>query len=274
MVGIYKITNPIGQVYVGQSKDVEQRFKSYKTMTSSVNGKLKASFIKHGADNHVFEIIEECLVDELNSRERFWQDKLNTIHDGLNSNQTKPVVKRERRLTYGEHTVMVSVRVPESKKDEILNKFYSVLDTYIVSSFISNEEKSNPTDEVLVKAEVEKEVYDAPKVKDLIKDEPSQFVNPKDKKVDMDALRDIASGKGLKGTFALTKKKVNIDEEYEFEYVKSVPDQDDQIVVDKKGLAFYSKYDLGVFYVKWEGKYMRFDSKAEFDRFGKEYLTF
>lgn len=83
----------------------------------------------------------------------------------------------------------------------------------------------------------------------------------------------IKNGGGVKSDL-FPKKKVNIDEEYEFEYVKSIPDQDDQIVFDKKGLAFYSKYDLGVFYVKWEGKYMRFDSKAEFDRFGKEYLTF
>lgn len=205
---------------------------------------------------------------------------------------------------YREETEMVSFRVPVSKKTEIkqivklklneyekmaLTKESEVVDGVIPKWKQEAEKKSNPTDdslEVVVEntppdwvkkhksvIRQEKEVYDAPKVTDLIKDEPSQFVNPKAKKVDMDALRDIASRKELKGTFALTKKKVNIDEEYEFEYVKSVPSITDAIYVDKKGLACYDKDDLGVFYVKWEGKYMRFDSKAEFDRFGKEYLT-
>ena len=112
-------------------------------------------------------------------------------------------------------------------------------------------------------------------------EEAGQFVKPKKevtdvKKDKIKALQEIADtikNGGMAKSDLFAKKKVNIDEEYEFEYVKSIPDQDDQILIDKKGLAFYSKYDLGVFYVKWEGKYMRFDSKAEFDRFGKEYLT-
>ena len=29
MIGIYKITNPIGQVYIGQSKDIKKRFTYY-----------------------------------------------------------------------------------------------------------------------------------------------------------------------------------------------------------------------------------------------------
>lgn len=92
------------------------------------------------------------------------------------------------------------------------------------------------------------------------------------KNVDMDALRKIASREGLKGEFQLTKKKVGIEEKYAFVYAKNIPDQDEQISVDKKGIAFYSKYDLGVFYVKWEGKYIRFDEKAEFDRFANDNL--
>lgn len=209
------------------------------------------------------------------------------------------MAKRKITLLYGEGTVQVYFRLPESKRDEIEEKFWEILKGYenptkveidVRNSidlkvegkapdwatkykeplksekeyYIESEKKSNPTDD---------NKSTAPEISKFEKAIESAVENPKAKNVDMDALRDIASGKGLKGTFALTKKKVNIDEEYEFEYVKSIPDQDDQIVIDKKGLAFYSKYDLGVFYVKREGKYMRFDSKAEFDRFGKEYLT-
>lgn len=186
---------------------------------------------------------------------------------------------------YGEETEMVSFRVPVSKKTEIkqivklkLNEYEKMVltkESEVFNDVISKwqqeaEKKSNPTDEVL---KIPADKF-GEKENDLVGvSKLATTMNKKTKKVDMDALRSIASGEGLKGTFALTKKKVDIAEEYEFEYVKSIPDQDDQIPVDKKGLAFYSKYDLGVFYVKWEGKYMRFDNKAEFDRFGKEYLT-
>lgn len=177
---------------------------------------------------------------------------------------------------YGEETKMVCFRVPESKENEIKQLVKLKLNEYEKSALTSNmkdvsqeipkwkqeaEKKSNPADNV---------VYNAPKVSDLISDEAGQFVKPK---VDIDALRKIASGEGLKGEFQLTKKKVDIDEEYEFEYVKSIPGINDAIYLDKKGLACYDKDDLGVFYVKWEGKYMRFEDKAEFDRFAKEYLT-
>lgn len=211
-----------------------------------------------------------------------------------------------KKLKYGEETVMVNFRVPKSKESEIkqivklklneyekeaLTKESVVVDNGIPKWKIEAEKKSNPADYSNVKeARKSSDLLSTPiyskdgyegEIHELIAPEISKFEKaiesvaekPKAKKVDMDALRKIAAGEGVKGTFSLTKKKVNIDEEYEFEYVKSIPDQDDQIVIDKKGLAFYSKYDLGVFYVKWEGKYMRFDSKAEFDRFGKEYLT-
>ena len=185
---------------------------------------------------------------------------------------------------YGEETKMVCFRVPESKENEIKQLVKLKLNEYEKSALTSNlkdvseeipkwkqeaEKKSNPADDVLVKAEAEQKKYDN---LETIK-EISSRVKVVDKKVDMDALRKIASGEGLKGEFQLTKKKVDIDEEYEFEYVKSIPGINDAIYLDKKGLACYDKDDLGVFYVKWEAKYMRFENKAEFDRFAKEYLT-
>ena len=193
---------------------------------------------------------------------------------------SNPKRKSGRGLLYGEEAVQVNIRVPKSKKEEIVGKFYSILETYEKNTSVAvsqeipkwkqeAEKKSNPADNVLVKAEAEQKKYDNLETAK----EVSSRVKVVDKKVDMEALRKIASGEGLKGEFQLTKKKVDIDEEYEFEYVKSIPGINDAIYLDKKGLACYDKDDLGVFYVKWEAKYMRFENKAEFDRFAKEYLT-
>lgn len=75
MIGIYKITNPNGKVYIGQSINIEKRKRQYAQLQSCKNQKkLYASLVKHGFSTHSFEVIEECSVQELNTRERFWQD--------------------------------------------------------------------------------------------------------------------------------------------------------------------------------------------------------
>jgi len=88
MIGIYKITNPAGQIYVGQSKNIKNRFATHKyNYTHKVKqwGKIYDSFNLYGFENHIFEVIEECNVDLLEERERFWQLKLNCLENGLNS---------------------------------------------------------------------------------------------------------------------------------------------------------------------------------------------
>lgn len=67
MIGIYKISNPIGEIYIGQSINIERRFKEHKT--KCVNLSLKESFNKYGIENHIFEVIEECDICELKKKE-------------------------------------------------------------------------------------------------------------------------------------------------------------------------------------------------------------
>jgi len=87
MIGIYKITSPSGRLYVGQSVNIERRFKTYRKYLCEQQPKLHRSFIKHGVENHVFEIIEECVVEKLNERERYWQDFY--WHNSMNLIKTK-----------------------------------------------------------------------------------------------------------------------------------------------------------------------------------------
>ena len=76
--GIYKITSPSNRIYIGQSSDLKERFRRYKHLhRSKLLTKLYRSFLKYGIENHKFEIIEECLPELLNERERYWQDYYN-----------------------------------------------------------------------------------------------------------------------------------------------------------------------------------------------------
>lgn len=84
MIGIYKVISPFNKTYVGQSVNIEKRFKQYKRLDCKKQPKLYNSLIKHGINNHKFEVIEECSLEQLNEREIYWKQYYNTINEGLN----------------------------------------------------------------------------------------------------------------------------------------------------------------------------------------------
>ena len=101
MIGIYKITSPSGKVYIGQSIDIKKRFANYYTLKKSTKNqtRLYNSFIKYKVENHIFEIIEECNIDLLNERERYWQEHFNVIgKNGLNCQLTDTLIKKKMSI--------------------------------------------------------------------------------------------------------------------------------------------------------------------------------
>lgn len=86
MIGIYKITNPKGFVYIGQSINIQRRFNEYKSLSNSRNQiKLYNSFKKYGINTHVFSVVECCDILDLNTKERYYQDFFDCIGKlGLN----------------------------------------------------------------------------------------------------------------------------------------------------------------------------------------------
>lgn len=83
-IGIYKITSPSSKIYIGQSKQLRRRFKSYERLECKGQIALYGSFLKYGFDKHLFEVIEKCDIDSLNQRERYWQDFYDVLKYGLN----------------------------------------------------------------------------------------------------------------------------------------------------------------------------------------------
>jgi len=84
--GIYKITNNINnKVYIGQSINIEQRWKNHKHFEKErENYPLYKAFQKYGINNFSFEIIEECEPEELNEKEEYWINYYDSYDNGYN----------------------------------------------------------------------------------------------------------------------------------------------------------------------------------------------
>lgn len=77
---IYKITSPLGRVYVGKTKDLKRRIGDYRWRNKKHKSFVCSSINKYGWDAHKFEVIEECSDDVLSEREIFWIKELNTYY--------------------------------------------------------------------------------------------------------------------------------------------------------------------------------------------------
>lgn len=120
MVGIYKITSPTNRIYIGQSVDIESRFKHYKNKHCKKQPRLYNSFNKYGVNNHTFEILEKCTINELNERERYWQDVYNVLDTNLGLN-----CKLTKTLDYnGRHCLETKIKIGLGNKGKIRTEEY------------------------------------------------------------------------------------------------------------------------------------------------------
>lgn len=87
MIGIYKITNPQKEIYIGCSTNIDKRFKKYSYIDCINQPNIYKSMMDFGFENHLFEIIEECDINTLLERERFWIEYYDCFENGLNKNR-------------------------------------------------------------------------------------------------------------------------------------------------------------------------------------------
>lgn len=82
MIGIYKITNKqTGQVYIGQSNNIEKRIQEHKQKRTLTIDDYINFF---GVDQFSFEVLEECSIQELDTKEKQYIQKYNSQKDGHN----------------------------------------------------------------------------------------------------------------------------------------------------------------------------------------------
>ena len=84
--GIYKITNIKNNMcYVGQAKDIASRWNQHCKRgvgaDTPTKNKIYPAMLEYGIENFTFEIIEDCELEKLGEREKFWQDYLQHGYD-------------------------------------------------------------------------------------------------------------------------------------------------------------------------------------------------
>lgn len=88
--GIYKLTNKAtGQVYIGQSVDVSNRWKTHIKYGLGIDTPITPNKLYQSMQNSslwywTFELLQECPKEKLNERERFWIDFYQSDKTGLN----------------------------------------------------------------------------------------------------------------------------------------------------------------------------------------------
>ena len=140
MIGIYKITRKeTGKSYIGQSNDITRRFKEH-IFKNEIP--IDKAIQKYGKENFEFEILEECSLEELDEKERYWINYYNTYKGfgyncseggGLNfgENNGRALITESDvisiRKAYNEHKNRK--KVYESYKDKItFSTFASIWD--------------------------------------------------------------------------------------------------------------------------------------------------
>jgi ribosomal protein L24E len=176
------------------------------------------------------------------------------------------MAKRKVFLKYGENTVQINFRVPVSKRSEIEKDVEKLLKKYLDPKYVeigvlaSEVKKESPA-----VSSVDESVSVLGDTKDA-EDIPNWKKNLLNKNKSAAVLKEVAK-------LADVKTKPTLEDLYDFELASGFPDQDDCVFVDKKLTACYSKYDLGIFYVKFDGRFLKFTNKKSFEKFSKDNLT-
>lgn len=116
MIGIYSITDKTtGNMYIGQSVDIERRFAEHKTPKAKGNTNLHKDIQEKGIDNFEFSIIEECNIEDLNLKELQYIKTLNPFYNTVGKS-----VSEETRKKISEGTKKWWDSLPQKQKDSII----------------------------------------------------------------------------------------------------------------------------------------------------------
>lgn len=132
MTGIYKITNTkTNKIYIGQSTNIPQRWHAH--LHEIKHGRGLAKYIQDATvQDFSFEIVELCVPEELDERERYWIAHYGSYEDGMNraeGGKDEKFKLREDTLRY----LLVQER-KEKRKQAILNTLEKWIDVPIDAS--------------------------------------------------------------------------------------------------------------------------------------------
>lgn len=137
IVGIYVIQNPIGQLYVGQSRHLNQRAESHRCGSARNQPKLQESFDVYGPVNHevvlVKEMSDSCSDLELDSAEEHYLEMLKYCGFGIlnsrgagsrgtHSDEARAKISASKRgVSVGPLSAETKAKISESQIRRFLN---------------------------------------------------------------------------------------------------------------------------------------------------------
>ena len=123
---IYIIRNTINsKVYIGQTKvSLKLRFQNH--LSAARNGKdyvIGKAIRKYGEENFYIELLEECTIEELNERERYWISYFNSTNNkfGYNISIGGNVIRTTKELDSNLIINMFNSGIPAYKIAKILH---------------------------------------------------------------------------------------------------------------------------------------------------------
>ena len=123
---IYIIRNTINsKVYIGQTKvSLKLRFQNH--LSAARNGKdyvIGKAIRKYGEENFYIELLEECTIEELNERERYWISYFNSTDNkfGYNISIGGNVIRATKELDSNLIINMFNSGIPAYKIAKILH---------------------------------------------------------------------------------------------------------------------------------------------------------
>jgi group I intron endonuclease len=196
MIGIYKIISPSNKVYIGQSIDIDVRkshYEKYPSMYKSQT-KLNNSILKYGWKEHSFEVIEECSIELLNIRERYWQEYYDCINNGLNCLYTNT---DNVKMMFSEETKAKMSKSQTGKKasDETKERMRQVRLGHILSDEIKEKISNAHKGKVFSQETLNKMSIAASK--DKSKHKPVSCISPEGKYFEFDSILDAANYIGV-----------------------------------------------------------------------------
>lgn len=130
--GIYKIQNWIdNKIYIGSSKNIKRRFNAHRSYLNNgihPNDHLQNAWNIYGHEIFVFEILEVCVEDKLNTIEQKWIDKFDSSNNekGYNlrptAQESKQSEETKRKISIAKKGVKLPPRTELYKINLRLSK--------------------------------------------------------------------------------------------------------------------------------------------------------
>lgn len=133
MIGIYKITKiSNGKSYIGQSNDIERRFKEHQTKGELSRIPVDVAIKKYGINAFTYEILEQCQLEQLNERETYWIQYYDTVNNGYNcsiggNNQSIGENNGKSKLTEQDVIKIRTAYANHKKQKEIYEEYKDII---------------------------------------------------------------------------------------------------------------------------------------------------